>query len=63
MWIAGAHRDDGKCLVVRSDEILTAFVKLESAILPHIRETGNEMAETFNKSWRKSRERVREGEG
>jgi hypothetical protein len=32
IWIADAHRDDGKRLVVRADEKLTAFVELESAI-------------------------------
>jgi hypothetical protein len=32
IWIADAHRDDGKRFVVRSDEKLTAFVELESAI-------------------------------
>jgi hypothetical protein len=32
MWIADAHRDDGKRFVVRADEILTAFVELESVI-------------------------------
>jgi hypothetical protein len=31
MWIANAHRDDGKRFV-RADEKLTAFVELESAI-------------------------------
>jgi hypothetical protein len=61
MWIAGAHRDDGKRFIVRTDEKLTAFLELESAILSHIRET--KRPETFNKSWRKSRERVREGQG
>jgi hypothetical protein len=30
-WIADAHRDDGKRLVVRADEKLTAFVELEAA--------------------------------
>jgi hypothetical protein len=30
--VADAHRDDGKRLVVRADELLTAFVELESAI-------------------------------
>ena len=29
MWIVDAHRDDGKRFVVRSHEILTAFVELE----------------------------------
>jgi hypothetical protein len=32
IWIADAHRDDGKRFVVRSEEKLTAFVELESAI-------------------------------
>jgi hypothetical protein len=31
IWIADAHRDDGKCYVVRADEKLTAFVELEKA--------------------------------
>jgi len=29
IWIADAHRDDGKRFVVRSDEKLTAFLELE----------------------------------
>jgi hypothetical protein len=29
IWIAEAHRDDGKRLVVRADEKLTAFLELE----------------------------------
>jgi len=32
IWIADAHRDDGKRFVVRADERLTALVELESAI-------------------------------
>jgi hypothetical protein len=32
IWIADAHRDDGKRFVVRADEKLTAFVELESGI-------------------------------
>jgi hypothetical protein len=32
IWIADAHRDDGKRFVVRADEKLTAFLELESAI-------------------------------
>ena len=32
IWIADAHRDDGKRFVVRADEKLTAFVELEWAI-------------------------------
>jgi hypothetical protein len=31
LWIADAHRDDGKRFVVHADEKLTAFVELESA--------------------------------
>jgi hypothetical protein len=29
IWIADAHRDNGKRLVVRADEKLTAFLELE----------------------------------
>jgi hypothetical protein len=32
IWIADAHRDDGKRFVVRADETLTAFIELESAV-------------------------------
>ena len=32
IWIADAHRDDGKRFVVRSDEKLTAFLELQAAI-------------------------------
>ena len=32
IWIADAHRDDGKRFVVRAEEKLTAFVELEVAI-------------------------------
>ena len=32
IWIADAHRDDGKRFVVRADEKLTAFLELESTI-------------------------------
>jgi len=31
-WIGDAHRGDGKRFVVRTDDILTAFLELESAI-------------------------------
>jgi len=37
IWIADAHRDDGKRFVVHADEKLTAFVELESAICNHQR--------------------------
>jgi hypothetical protein len=33
LWVADAHRGDGKRFVVRADEKLTASVELESAIL------------------------------
>jgi hypothetical protein len=29
IWIADAHRDNGKRFVIRSDEILSAFLELE----------------------------------
>jgi hypothetical protein len=32
IWIADAHRGDGKRFVVRADEKLAAFVELESVI-------------------------------
>jgi hypothetical protein len=32
IWIADAHRDNGKRFVVRADEKLTAFLELESAL-------------------------------
>jgi hypothetical protein len=32
IWIADAHRDDGKRYVVHADEILTAFLELELAV-------------------------------
>jgi len=31
IWIADAHRGDGKRFVVHADYVLTAFVELESA--------------------------------
>jgi hypothetical protein len=33
IWIADAHRDDGRRFVVHSDELLTAFVELEREAL------------------------------
>ena len=33
IWIVDAHRGDGRRFVVRSDEILTAFVELERQVL------------------------------
>ncbi len=32
IWIADAHRDDGKRFVVRADEKLTAFTEVEAAV-------------------------------
>jgi hypothetical protein len=32
IWIADAHRDDGKRFIVHADDKLTAFMELESAI-------------------------------
>jgi hypothetical protein len=32
IWMADAHHDNGKRLVARADEKLTAFLELESAI-------------------------------
>jgi hypothetical protein len=32
IWIADAHRNDGKRFVVRANEKLSAFIELESAI-------------------------------
>jgi hypothetical protein len=32
IWIADAHRGDGNRFVVRADELLTAFLELESAV-------------------------------
>jgi hypothetical protein len=34
IWIADAHRDDGKRFVVRADEKLMAFMELEAAVDP-----------------------------
>jgi hypothetical protein len=33
IWIADAHRDDGKRSVVHADEKLTAFLELESQLV------------------------------
>ena len=33
IWIADAHRGDGKRFVVHADEKLTAFLELESAVV------------------------------
>jgi hypothetical protein len=36
IWIADAHRDDGRRFVVRADEKLTAFLELERAVCIHL---------------------------
>jgi hypothetical protein len=36
IWIADAHRDEGKRFVVHADEKLTAFLELERAICLHL---------------------------
>ena len=36
IWIAGAHRNDGKRYIVRADELLTAFLELEKAVCIHL---------------------------
>jgi hypothetical protein len=33
IWIADAHRGDGRRFIVRADEKLTAFVELEREVL------------------------------
>jgi len=40
IWIADAHRDDGRRFIVRADEKLTAFLELESAIRAGNRHSG-----------------------
>jgi hypothetical protein len=37
IWIADAHRDDGKRFVVCADEKLTAFLELEVRLGPSVR--------------------------
>jgi hypothetical protein len=36
IWIADAHRDDGRRFVVRADELLTAFLELDRAVCIHL---------------------------
>ena len=36
IWIADAHRDDGRRFVVRADEKLTTFLELERGICIHL---------------------------
>ena len=35
IWIADAHRDDGKRFIVHADDKLTAFLELEAVIRTH----------------------------
>jgi hypothetical protein len=36
IWIADAHRGDGKRFVVRADEELSAFLELQRAVCTHL---------------------------
>ena len=36
IWIADAHRDDGKRYIERADQELSAFLELEGAICIHL---------------------------
>jgi hypothetical protein len=36
IWIADAHRDDGKRFIVHADDMLTAFLELERAVCIHL---------------------------
>ena len=42
IWIADAHRHDGKRFIVRADEKLTAFVEPESVVRAFKRSSFNE---------------------
>jgi hypothetical protein len=48
IWIADAHRGDGKRFVVHADEKLTAFLELESAIFKYVSERGVDHIETMD---------------
>jgi hypothetical protein len=57
IWIVDAHRDNGKRFVVRSDEMLTAFLELERithelALLALLRFEGVPHAWVFNRNAR-----------
>jgi hypothetical protein len=32
-WILDAHKNDGKCYIVQSEELLSAFLELEATLL------------------------------
>jgi hypothetical protein len=36
IWIADAHRDDGRRFIVHADEKLSAFLELERAVCIHL---------------------------
>jgi len=48
IWIADAHRDDGKRFVVRADDQLSAFVELESAIHHRLEQRASPQAPSTN---------------
>jgi len=56
IWIADAHRDDGKRFVVRADEKLTAFFELERVTRNDI--DRNQAAPLGLESFRGSRRRA-----
>ena len=49
IWIADAHRDNGKRFVVHADEKLTAFLELESvdSLLLAVQKTANFVSTCF----------------
>jgi hypothetical protein len=51
IWIADAHRDDGKRFVVRADEKLTAFLELESAIRAVSSQNPNDPPDVIGVFW------------
>jgi hypothetical protein len=53
IWIAAAHRVDGKRFVVHASEKLTAFVELESAIRLYRRNPRNLRFNDFSVSAKK----------
>jgi hypothetical protein len=50
IWIADAHRDDGKRFVVRAGEKLTAFIELESAVRAFVANWFDRLARFFANS-------------
>jgi hypothetical protein len=51
IWIADAHRGDGKRFIVRADEELTAFLELQRAVCVHLL---SENLEWFTSLWNRS---------